>query len=185
MMHRSKIISYLKLGYLLHLMTLLEIILLTILFQTFQINSWLENGNLFFKVILVIPFAILPFFAQFDAYSRYQNYKQLKDHLFIHGFERRIVKPFVKSRCQRDAAFVAAEELGMKKECRKYFYDLGYKWHHFLPDFLSTKPQTLICKSFWLNTFFAKHYKPRFDFKKVNPIADREINQIVFKQFTV
>ncbi len=148
MIRRSKIISYLKLGYLLHLMTLIEIILLVVLFQSMQINSWLSEGNLFFRIILLTPFAIAPFFPQFDAYSRFQNYKQIKDHLFVGGFKTIIVKPFIKSRCQRDAALVAAEELGMEKDCRIYFYYHGYRWYHLLPDFCLPTRKRLSAKLF-------------------------------------
>ncbi|HEX3025359.1 MAG TPA: hypothetical protein VHP12_09125 [Chitinophagaceae bacterium] len=178
MIHRPKIISYLKLGHLLHLMTLLEIILLVVLFQTLQINTWLHEGNLFFRTIFLVPFITAPFFPQFDAYSRYQNYKLIKDHLFVHGFEQRIVKPFIKSRCQRDAVMVAAEELGMKKDCTKYFYHHGYRWYHLLPDFLFTQPQTLTCKAFWLNTFFVKYYQSKHDFKKIKLNVEKGMDEI-------
>lgn len=184
MIHRPKIISYLKLGYLLHLMTLLEIALMANLFQLLEIDVWLNEGILFFKIPLLVPFAVAPLFPQLDAYSRYQNYKQIKDHLFVHGFEQRIIKPFIKSRCQRDAAMVAAEELGMKKDCRKCFYHHGYRWYHLLPDFLFTQPEILIGKAFWLNTFFARYYKPKYDFKKIIITKQKKINTVSLQHYT-
>ena len=79
MIIRSKAISYLKVGYLLHIMTLLEIALLIFIFRSCKIGGWLMDGNLFLKMTLLLPFAIAPFFPQFDAYSRFQNYKLIKD----------------------------------------------------------------------------------------------------------
>ena len=183
MIIRSKVISYLKVGYLLHIMTLLEIALLIFLFRSCKIGGWLMEGTLFLKMILLLPFAIAPFFPQFDAYSRFQNYKLIKDHLFIRGFQPRILKPFIQSRCQRDAAMVAAEELGMANKCRNHFYDHDYRWYHLLPDFLFTEPSILSCKAFWLNTFFAKKYTARFDYKKIAGNYQEGFNSISSQQF--
>jgi len=170
MIARTSIISYLKAGYLLHLMALFEIILLSYLFYQMDIDQWITDGNFFLRSAMLIPFALLPLLAQLDARSRYQNYKQLKDLLYRKGFQPRILKPFSKTRCQRCAAFVAAQELGMGENCKKYFYHLGYRWFHFFPDFIFSDPRYLICKDFWINTFFAKSYKSRVNFKLIKKI---------------
>lgn len=183
MIIRSKTISYLKVAYLLHLMTLLELALMIILFKLFQIEEWLMTGNLFLKILVLIPFAVAPFFPQFDAYSRFQNYKLIKDHLFIRGFQPRILKPFIQSRCQRDAAMVAAEELGMANKCSCHFYAHGYRWYHLLPDFLFTEPRILSSKAFWQNTFFAKKYTARFDYKKIADSYQEELNTVSLQQY--
>jgi hypothetical protein len=175
MKYRSPIISFLKVSYLLQMMTLLEAFLITIAFKSFPIADWLITGNTLMKAAVLFPLLVAPFFPELDAYSRYQNYKLIKDHLFVHGFQPRILKPFIRSRCQRDAVIVAAEELGLGKECKAHFRKVGYRWYHLLPDFIFTEPATLICSSFWLNTFFAKTYTPKFDFKK---IRDREENHL-------
>ncbi len=51
-----------------------------------------------------------------DGWSRFQNYKRAKDLFFVHGFNSKIADMYVGSKCQRNAAIVAAEELGYKDE---------------------------------------------------------------------
>ena len=161
---RSTIISYFKVGYLLHIMTLMELILLVLLYRFSGIADWIHTGWVTLKSSLLYPFFLAPLFPQLDAYSRFQNYKQIKDYLYQYGFQARILKPFVHSRCQRDASMAAAEELGFSIECRTFYKGLGYKWYHLLPDFLFTEPSILISKAFWFNTFFVKYYSPRFNY---------------------
>lgn len=171
---RSLFFTYLKLGYLLHLMTFAEILLIIIFFQNVDVASWLQEGFFLLKIVFLLCFVTAPLFPQCDARSRFQNYKQIKDHLYLYGFQSRIVKPFSFSRCQRDAVLAAAEELGMEKICKQYFIDLGYRWYHILPSFLIQKPTYIFHKAFWLNTFFAKYYPAKINFtalsKERNPV---------------
>lgn len=160
-------ISYLKLGVLLHLITVLEIILLIILLIEVDFLLWLTSGWFASKIFIFGYLLSLPIFAQLDARSRYQNYKQAKDQFFIHGFRSLILLPFLKSRCQRDAVSVAAEELGYGDAARSFFYQNGYRWYHLLPDFSFRRPQFLLTKHFWINTFFMKDYKARFNYKQL------------------
>ena len=148
-------------GSLLHLSTLLEIAALYSVYESFGTEGWLQQGNFVLKILLLSPFISIPFFPQLDAWARYQNYKMLRDQFYFYGFRPRIVKPFIKSRCQRDAALAAAHELGFTDLCKKHFFDNGYRWYHVLPDFVFTKPQFLLCKHFWSTTFFAKNYHAR------------------------
>jgi len=157
-------LAYLKMGYLLHLMTLVELIIIIVCFQNFKIGGWLNNGNFILKSVGLFLFVSAPIFPQCDARSRFQNYKQVKDHLYLYGFQARIIKPFASARCQRDAVIAAAEELGLEKLCKQYFRDQGYRWYHILPEFLFYKPSYLFKKAFWLNTFFAKYYHPKVNF---------------------
>jgi hypothetical protein len=161
------LISYLKLGVLLHLITILELIFLTLLFTEADIAFWLSSGWFVFKIFLLGYIICLPIFAQLDARSRYQNYKQAKDQFYLHGFRSLILLPFLKSRCQRDAVSVAAEELGYGDAARAFFYQNGYRWYHLLPDFSFRRPQFLLTKHFWINTFFMKDYKARFNYKLI------------------
>ena len=158
-MHKSFI--YLKIGYLLHTFTLFEIISLYIIYKWLQIDEWLEQGNFVLKLLLLSPFISMPLFPQLDARSRYQNYKMLRDQFYFYGFQHRIVKPFLKSRCQRDAVLAAANELGLAEACKRHFYKNDYRWYHVFPDFVFTHPQILLSKHFWLTTFFAKKYHSR------------------------
>ena len=161
---RCLLLTYLKLGYLLHLMTLAELVIIYYGFQYFNIGKWLQSDFFLLKSFLLTSLIVAPIFPQCDARSRFQNYKQVKDHLYLNGFQPRIIKPFSFSRCQRDAVLAAAEELGMAKECKQYFKNQGYRWYHVLPEFIFHRPHYIFHKAFWLNTFFAKYYPAKFDF---------------------
>jgi hypothetical protein len=166
--NRPQLLSYLKAGYLLHIITVIELLVLWIAFANMSLSP--ENSiliELIVKIGILVFFASLPFFGQLDAHSRYQNYKQIKDQFYLYGFDRRILKPALKSRCQRDAAQVAAEELGYGVLCRMHFRSFGYRWYHLIPDFVFHKPLFLISKHFWRTTFFTPIYSPRIDYRKM------------------
>lgn len=165
--NRSLFFTYLKLGYLLHLMTIAELYIIVNCFQNYDLIEWMLRSYSVLKAIVLFLFVIAPIYPQCDARSRFQNYKQVKDHLYLYGFQSRLVKPFSFSRCQRDAVLAAAEELGMEKKCKDYFKLQGYYWYHILPDFLFHHPFYLFHKAFWLNTFFAKYYKSKIDFSTI------------------
>ena len=185
MKYRSKMISYFKVSYLLQLMTLLEIAVLIFLFKLLQHIHFFQSGNVFLKQSILFPFVLAPVFPQLDAYSRFQNYKLLKDCLYQNGFQARIIKPFTRSRCQRDAVSTAAEELGFLHNCETYFTEHGYKSYHIFPDFLFTHPETLICKAFWLNTFFVKKYQPKYDYKKISNELSKKVEMNILKELAV
>ncbi|MFO7840363.1 MAG: hypothetical protein R6X08_12800 [Desulfosalsimonadaceae bacterium] len=100
----------------------------------------------------------LPVFSQLDARCRYQDYKRVKDLLFRFGFDARIIKTLLKSRCQRDAAMLAALESGHGESCRAFYRRQGYRWYHILPDFLFSSPRFPMSRHFWQSTFFLKNY---------------------------
>jgi hypothetical protein len=157
-MFEKRIVSYLKAGFLLHLITLIGILLFFYLVYYVDIRAWVVNDHTFLKLVALSPTVGMPFFAQLDARSRYQNYKLVRDNLYIYGFQKRILKPFIKSRCQRDAAKAAAQELGMLHLCNEHFKSCGYRWYHLLPDYVFDKPSVLITKNFWQTTLFAETY---------------------------
>ena len=111
---------------------------------------------------IFIWLATLPIFAQLDARSRFQNYKLLKDLFYRYGFRYKFVKALRHSRCQRDAALVAAGEMGYKSITHKYYVRCGYQWYHLLPDFIFKHPLYLFTKGFWLTTFFARTYHSKY-----------------------
>lgn len=174
---RSFIVTYWKLGYLLHLMTIIEIIVIVSVFYYFDLSKWLAHDDVVLKYVLLFLLIVAPIYPQCDARSRYQNYKQVKDHLYLYGFQPRIIKPFSFSRCQRDAVITAAEELGMSEACNLYFKQLGYRWYHVLPVFLNHQPAYLFQKAFWLNTFFAKTYYPKVDFELIIQAQENNLLQ--------
>ena len=58
-----------------------------------------------------------------DGWSRFQNYKRAKDQFYMHGFNQRIADTYIGSQCQRMAAIVAAEELGIGDELKEYYIE--------------------------------------------------------------
>ena len=153
------VVSYLRAGLLLHIITLLEISLLAVLapklllFKTgFQTETIPVNAGIFLFL------ATLPIFSQLDARSRFQNYKRVKVQFMNFGFDRRLLRPLLKSRCQRDAAQAAADELGYGSRCRAFYNYRGYRWYHLTPDFLFDDPRVLISRQFWKSTFFLPAY---------------------------
>lgn len=103
-----------------------------------------------------------------DGWSRFQNYKRAKDQFFRYGFKPRIAHRYIGSKCQRQAALVAAEELGMKDEVLQYYEEQGVKWYHYVPYFMIKDPLFFLKKAFWSRTFLEKRYEPRYDFRSLS-----------------
>jgi hypothetical protein len=166
LIYRPKYISYLKVGRLLHIITIAELVAIIVLIP--HVPDFISESNLgllFLKSYALVYMIWLPVSAQLDARSRFQNYKQIKDQLYLNGFQQRILKPVLKSRCQRDAAAVAAMELGYHEQCKQYFSSNGFRWYHLLPAWVFAKPQYLFTVYFFKTTFFASFYHPKVDFK--------------------
>lgn len=102
-----------------------------------------------------------------DGWSRFQNYKRAKDLFFVHGFNTRIPEMYVGSKCQRNAAIVAAEELGYKDQIMDYFDGKGIKWYHYIPYFMIHDPMFLFRNYFWERTFLEKVYDSKFDYRSL------------------
>lgn len=158
---RRPVHAYLRAGLLIHMVTLLDIAVLTafgpdlLWFRAESRSDAVRN-----TLILAFPVSLL-ILSQLDARSRFQSYKRVKDGLFTYGFDPRILKPVLKSRCQRDAALAAADELGYKHLCLAYFRSKGYRWYHVLPDFVFSNPGLLVNSRFWRSTFFSETYHSR------------------------
>lgn len=158
----TSLTRYLQIGRLLHAMTAVELVLIATITIHFDLLVWITEGGSLWKVLALYPLWSMPIWAQLDARSRYQNYLQVKDQLHHFGYHERILRPVLTSRCQRDAAEVAAEELGYGTECRAFFYDAGYRWYHLLPDVLFRIPWRLLHPAFLRTTFFAPRYRVRY-----------------------
>ena len=104
----------------------------------------------------------IAFFAILDSRSRYQDYKRAKDLFFENGFHPRIAGLFIRSRCQRDAAFVAALDLGFQEPLRMFYRQQGYQWYHVIPDVVMKHPKILLSRKFWRHTLFAPTYRSRY-----------------------
>jgi hypothetical protein len=154
--------TYLRVGALLHLNTVLYFLLMK---PSLDLGlRWLEHGLLWPGIVscwLASFFLANMILSQLDARSRWQNYKQIKDYLYGFGYRERIFKPLLKSSCQRQAALIAAEELGYRARVEAFFGSHGYRWYHIPPDFVFTHPQFLWSRHFWRTTFFAPTYHPK------------------------
>lgn len=157
--------SFLKAGIFLHMMTIAELALLWVVSSCLTISVEADIGlDTFLKFAGLLFLGSLPLMSQLDARSRFQNYRQLKDQMYRYGFDVRILKPVLKSRCQRDAALAAAEEIGFGHFCGAYFNSLGYRWYHLFPEFLLKKPYFLLSPCFWRTTFFMPVYRPKVNY---------------------
>jgi hypothetical protein len=163
----SRIGKYLRVGRCLHTIALISFLVPFSCFQ-YAYHAY-ANNQVSYCILLLLLSGIacaIPVFAELDAYSRYQNYKMIRDLLFCYGFRKMIIGKFRHSRCQREAVFFASCETGFRKHVKQYFDECGYRWYHVLPDFLFSKPGILCTQSFWLATFFTKTYTPKFTFNK-------------------
>lgn len=158
-----KALNYLEVGRLLHIITILSAVLSYFFYSLTRVAIHHEaSGATVLFGYLFLHSLTIPFFAQLDARSRYQNYKLVKDLIYQYGFQVRFIKNFRYTKCQREAALHAASDLGYQTNIRKYFSDCGYRWYHMIPDFVWSHPEYLLTKNFWSTTFFAKRYHPKY-----------------------
>ena len=121
-------------------------------------NLTLDFG-LYIWILLTWSGFWLPFFSELDAYSRYQNYKLIKDKLYVNGLDHRLIKPFMYSKCQRISVMVAAKDLKCAEDVKHYFYHQGYRWYHILPDTWIQNPFLIFHKKFWDKILFTRYYQ--------------------------
>jgi len=159
-----KTLRYLQTAYLLHLMAIFSILMVYFFTKEFLVLWY--NGGISWKLILYafasIYFFTLIFFSQLDARSRYQNYKMAKDRLFNYGFDARLLKPFVYSKCQRDAIGLAACDLDFQKQWKQLTHELGFRWYHIIPAILLRNPGLLFTKDYWIKTLFVSTYHSKY-----------------------
>ncbi len=164
----SPVISYLRVGKLLYFSLGLFIIEAYVYWLFFERAFAKDN-----QIVAVFWFAsflfalVHIFLVIMDGWSRYQNYKLAKDQLFIYGFNPRIAKLYMGSKCQRNAVLVASQELGLKSRTTEYYKKQGVKWFHYVPYFMIKDPLFLFKKKFWSRTFVEKSYQSRFNFQKM------------------
>lgn len=160
---KMKTLRYLQTGVLLHLMggagLGLFFVFVDMAYSAMQQQQII--GALIYSYLTLFCFT-LPFFSQFDARSRYQNYKILKDKLHVYGFDQRMIYPFVYSRCQRDAIKVAAADMHFLHEFKTCIFNMGFRWYHILPRMVVKNPKLLFAKMYWKKTLFVKSYKSKY-----------------------
>lgn len=104
-------------------------------------------------VVLTGLFAWGVVLCQADALSRYREFKRLCRVLARYGFRPRVFQLVAASRCQRDAALLAASKAGCRAQARRVFRDLGYRWYHILPDVIVSNPLYFFHPRFLRSTF--------------------------------
>jgi hypothetical protein len=167
------LIRYYKVGRFLHVVATLAFtvafyagILLLELQETTESLAW------YAWLYVLVVFLVMAILAELDGYSRFQNYKQVKDQLFCNGYQERLLKPLERSSCQREAAILAGDELGIGNQIRKYYYAKGYRWYHIIPDFVFQYPLFFFSAYFWRTTFFTPYYKPKIDYAKLDLMSN-------------
>lgn len=161
-------LSYFRVGRLLY-SSLILFILESYIYWV-QIVKAQEEESLFGIVFWIYSFLfsfVHIFLVMMDGWSRFQDYKRAKDLFYAHGFQPRIARSFMRSKCQRMAAIVAAEELGIEKEINQYYYGEGVRWYHYIPYFMVRDPLFIFRKYFWSRTFLEKHYIPKYDYHQL------------------
>lgn len=156
----NKLFRFLKVGLFLHVMAIIGVVLTFLAFQFASYYLLLENNfwAIVFSILMILC-STMPIFAELDALGRYQNYKQIKDVLFKMKYDDRLLKPFMHSKCQRDAVIVAAQDLKVEKKVKKFFFEKEYRFYHILPDAFMVNPLILFKRQFWIKILFAKHYE--------------------------
>jgi len=166
-----KLVSYWNVGKLLY-SALILFILETLYYFTEFHNAYYKEGlalKLFWLWCLMFSFIHI-FLVLMDGWSRFQNYKRVKDYLFQHGFNPKLVSHYRGSKCQRMAVITAARELGLEKDVERYYHKLGIKWFHFVPSFMIKDPLFAFKNYFWSRTFMEKYYEPKFDYREFQKI---------------
>lgn len=79
-----------------------------------------------------------------DAAARLREYHRFKAAFQRFGFRKRLARIGATSRCQRDAVARAARDAGHGHAARRFFRELGYRWHHLLPDPVADNPLTFL-----------------------------------------
>jgi len=165
---RHWIISYLDVGKLLYL-SLGLFILESLLYGKLLLKSYQNNSSLwviFWIVCFIFSFVHI-FLVLMDGWSRFQNYKRVKDQFYIYGFNTKTANHYKGSKCQRNAILVASKELGIEQQAISFYKRQGIEWYYLIPDFMVKDPFFMIRSNFWARTFMEKKYTPKIDFSKI------------------
>jgi len=180
-LYLDKLISYYKVGALLHWISLIAFLIGWFLYGKFNESTVVVFSPSYYLWIFGISFFFSNMIlSEMDAWSRYQNYKQLKDQIVLFGFQHRLLKPMLHSRCQRDAAQIACNEVGFGNNCKTYFSSFGYKWYQIIPDFVFQYPLFFFSSYFWRTTFFTPYYASKVNFLESKEVSiSSQKNQLI------
>lgn len=159
-----RILRFLQTGYLLHLMGICSILLVYFFGRKVLMLRAEGEGTVSILIngFVCLYFFSLIIFSLLDARSRYQNYKMAKDRLYKYGFDARLLKPFIYSRCQRDAIAAAVGDLELRKEWTALKHKMGFRWYHLLPDMVIKNPWLLFTRDYWSKTLFVRKYNSKY-----------------------
>ena len=166
--------SYIRVGRLLYWSLVLFI--MESIWYGIELQDAISNHNKIFAIIFWLWCFLFSFIHIFlvimDGWSRFQNYKRAKDQLYLYGFQPKIAKIYMVSKCQRMAAETAAEELGLQAEIKDYYKKIGVKWYHYVPYFITKDQLFLFKKHFWSRTFLEKNYISKFNFRSSSVLQE-------------
>jgi hypothetical protein len=158
-----------KVGKLLHFIALMALaVAVFALVKLLSTNYHHQTVYWWAWFISFVVFLSMSLLAELDGYSRFQNYKQVKDQIYLNGYQQRLLKPLTRSSCQREAAILAGDELGVGEQVRSFFYSKGYRWYHIIPDFVFQYPLFFFSRFFWRTTFFTPYYQPKIDYSQLD-----------------
>lgn len=101
------------------------------------------EGNRLAATLFAFPtmgWIALGIIALLDALARHIDYRRIRRILEKYGYKERLFRIVASSRCQRDAALLAARQTGHLQQARAVFHGLGYRWYHLLPDKVADNP---------------------------------------------
>ena len=162
------LLSYLRVGQLLYYSLILFVVESWVFWRL--LKAAMADKATLFILIYGVCFAfsfVHVFLVAMDGWSRFQNYKRAKDQFYEYGFKGRIADLYIRSKCQRTAALVAADELGYATDIKLHYKKRGVKWFHFIPYFMVKDPLFFFKKTFWSRTFLEKTYKPKYNYHKL------------------
>jgi len=151
------IIRYVKVAPFPHATALALLFVATTLY--IEAHFILNNGVSIYGTVLFALSALFGWgviLCQADAFSRFREFKRIKAIFSRRGFTPRILKLVSTSRCQRDAALLAAKETGHRHLAATYFKKLGYRWYHIIPDAISRNPMNFFSSNFLRTTFLPR-----------------------------
>ncbi|GAB1410376.1 hypothetical protein MASR1M90_15300 [Desulfovibrionales bacterium] len=112
-----------------------------------------ESGSVWLWLGLTGLLAWGVLLCQADALSRYREFTRVRAILQRYGFAPRVFRVVAASRCQRDAALLAARDAGCQTQAQGLFYQWGYRWYHILPDTIMENPLHFFTPHFLRGTF--------------------------------
>ncbi|MBZ4685460.1 MAG: hypothetical protein JG774_1205 [Desulfomicrobiaceae bacterium] len=120
------------------------------------IDVWLSEASALLRPLLAAAAGWVVLLCQADALCRYHEYLRLRRMLERYGFHPRIFTPMLGSRCQRDAALLAARKTGHLEAAWAMLRAHGYRAYHLIPDSVRRDPHTPLRPAFWRTTLLPR-----------------------------